>query len=743
MTNQPFNFPISGNPPNEFAESTAFSTAINRAIGFATTNNQQRPGKFPDQYTSLITGAGDGAGIAGEIISDSEYGETWEVTGSGIVALRSRVAIEEGAVFFARYLRTTNPSDPSGDTVRFRVRWLNSSYGSVGTSTIRSDALTVAQGFIEAFGSVNIEDATLEAPVGAVYAAPFIETFGADGKTRIVSLGTRTAKVLEADIADVANEALNVDAENVNFPDPEFQWPDEVIPEFPVARTFYVTMDGDDANTGTSTSKPFLTVNRALQAMDAEAPNPCVAIVHPGEYIVQPDSVVPKNCALYGYDLRVTELRLPPGQEINNMFLMSSGIKVRGFTFIGMRHEAQAIFDPFNKDYVPPEKGYSFVFKPGEIITRSPYIADCTTIGANTQDVNAMRAPIDVLNNNPLVPNGGGNILADGSVLDLNSPLRSVVVDSFTAVNPNGMGYVIKRNAIAQLVSVFTNWNRVGVWCHEGGQATLANSNNSFGDFSLVAIGSRLNILIPTTLPDLVTSTAAADIIDNNFEAIVAASQARFEQRAWWNLFTQEQQEQTVRDTRTLLRFVSGDFRSGQDRGTQTFIKGLFDWNADYVFNPTAAVGSQTLLQTFLEGFEDIEAELAERFDGLGQPVSTMKQNLFGLIDTVLNNPQDFRVPFRSTLEFAGQQLSYAGTGVNYNALPANQRGTGVVPDPLGTIIQDEGGRCYGTFSTEAGDTYLGRDLRVDFERSTIEGQAFERGVQNTALPLTFALGGI
>jgi hypothetical protein len=99
-------------------------------------------------------------------------------------------------------------------------------------------------------------------------------------------------------------------------------------------------------------------------------------------------------------------------------------------------------------------------------------------------------------------------------------------------------------------------------------------------------------------------------------------------------------------------------------------------------------------------------------------------------------------VAFVSVVEFASQAFSYSGAGVNYNALPFAQRGTGLLPDPVSTIVQWDGGRCYGTFSTERGDTYLGNDLRVDFERSTVEGQAFSRGVQNIALPLIISLGG-
>ena len=57
-------------------------------------------------------------------------------------------------------------------------------------------------------------------------------------------------------------------------------------------------------------------------------------------------------------------------------------------------------------------------------------------------------------------------------------------------------------------------------------------------------------------------------------------------------------------------------------------------------------------------------------------------------------------------------------------------------------MLKENGGKIYATFTTEAGDTYLGEDLRVDFERSTIEGQAFSRGVQNITLPILVGIGG-
>jgi hypothetical protein len=747
MTNRPFTFPIQGTAPDQFAETVEFSEVLNRAVGFATASGQQRPGKFPDQYTSLLTGRGGGTPIAGAVIANTTYGDVWEVTGAGVVALRDRLAVEEGAILFARYRRSENPS--TSQLVQFRVDWLDQAFAKVGsTVTVQSSNLTVADGLVEATATINVPDATLSPPSGAVYAVPYIQTFGSDGKTQIINLGSRPIKALQAEYADVAGTALEVNATDVTI-DSGFQWPEASIPEFAVARTFYVTMDGNDSNSGTSTSKPLRTVAAALAKMNS-AGVPCVTIVHPGDYLVPRDSVIPPNSTLYGYDLRATILRLanaagtaPATSDADrqqNMFRMRSGIKVRGFTFTGMQHEPYT-FTPDTEAGAPPQKGYAFVFNPGEVILRSPYIADCTTLHDFSQDELAL--PIDRAAGNPLIRRGCGNLYADGSVLSGYSPLRSVVVDSFTAVNPNGIGYVVVKNALVQLVSVFTNWSRAGIWAHLGGQVTLANSNNTFGDYAFVASESRNAILIPDgTVPGVDVFATAADTLTSQTEAIITALMGTapdFNDGAYataitgWASFTPTQKSLTEGDTRRLLKELIGDLRSGQERGAQRFVKGLFDWDADYIWDTSSVSVAQ-----FKQAYGAIQTDVATRISG---GALAMFGNLIDLIESVLDDPAAFRVPFVSVVEFASQAFSYSGSGVNYNALPFAQRGTAVLPDPTSTIVQWGGGRCYGTFSTEAGDTYLGNDLRVDFERSTVEGQAFSRGVQNIALPLIIALG--
>jgi hypothetical protein len=569
----------------------------------------------------------------------------------------------------------------------------------------------------------------------------------------IAGLANNVPRALEADHALVADRALLADqalisatvpAAGVNIPT-GFQWPQSTIPQFPVARTIYVTMTGNDANNGRSLTAPKATINSAIDALVASG-STGVIIVHPGDYVVQPDTDIPPDCAIYGYDLRVTNLRLPTGQEVNNMFRMTSGIKVRGFSFRGLQHDPYTI-DPFTLEATPPTKGFAFVFKPGSIITRSPYIADCSQLHEFSQ--NEMVLPIDREDGNAIFTEqagyGGGNILADGSVLSENSPLKSVVVDSFTAINPNGVGYLITRDAFVQLVSVFTNWSRAGIWTHQGGHVTMANSNSTFGDYSLVSTDYRVIIQAPPVLGIGTYTEASAEITDNTEAIVTNLMENLYPSLTDWDLLTPTQIAQTERDTRTLLRQLSYDLESGQSRASEYFVQKLVNWDGNLVWSDSPIFTELTALfiACWAEVIDAVNVYITD------PAAETMIANLITMISDVteatalstLPGENPYAQVFSSLIEANNQQLSYAGAGINYNSLPVAQGGTGEA-FPLTTLIKINGGRIYATFSTENGDTYLGPDLRVDFERSTIEGQAFSRGVQNIALPLIIALGG-
>ena len=690
---------------------------------------QGRPGELPDRYTTSVTGDRSGAGIPYDV-QISSNGRVVSITGSGIIALRDRINLTDGKAHLvkATYRRITNPTDPAGGNVRLRIQWLNFEYGAISQTNILSQTLTVANGLREIEASIGRAGSGADhiAPSGTVYAVVYIETFDVDGVTHIERLEY--------------GEPINV--EQLYFPTP-YILPPEILPDIPpdllpddfgsvpVARTFYVTANGDDGNNGDSLGKPLATPEAALVKM-INAGEPCITIMHPGEYTCPPDAELDKNCTLYGVDGYGVRIGLPAGEEENNMILMDGGTKVRGITFQNLRHE-EYDFDPASKTYAPPRKGFATAFKPGAFITRLPYVMDCAMRAAVADDLAAMYGPTDRAAANPFMPRGGGCMIADPSVLDPNSPQKVMCAFSFTSINPNGVAYVTLDDAFVQLVSIYTNYARLGFWSHGGGQMTVKNGDCTFGDWSLAATGFRAAIQIPDTLVSPPgASVAHANAIDSNIDAILANAETRWALRSWWAGLSSAQRAFTRRDARTLLEFLSNDRRSGQALGVQAFTKGLFDKDAQYVFNPS-------LLTAFLQSYDDIEDAIVSVTGITRAPLTT----LISVVKTVLTTPANFRVTRGSRILAQPHGMSNCGAGVNYNARPFDFRGTGFVPEPDETIVENDGGLVDVMWMREQGDMRLARDLYVRASTSTIEGRAFRRSVQATTLPLIVALSGL
>ena len=71
----------------------------------------------------------------------------------------------------------------------------------------------------------------------------------------------------------------------------------------------------------------------------------------------------------------------------------------------------------------------------------------------------------------------------------MSANLKSMVCDSFTQYNEAGIGVSLTNDAYAQLVSIFTINNDIAIYADTGAQCDLTNSNSSFGNFGLVAVG--------------------------------------------------------------------------------------------------------------------------------------------------------------------------------------------------------------------------------------------------------------
>lgn len=210
-----------------------------------------------------------------------------------------------------------------------------------------------------------------------------------------------------------------------------------------ITNVLFVTKDGNDSNSGASLQDSKLTIKAALQIASAGT----VIKVSAGSYTENNPLVVPKQVSVVGDSLR--EVSVTP-QNSGDLFYVGNGSYVSNMSFTSPTSNSGAIFsfDPANPPY----------------IDQSPYIQNCTNF----------------------VPNSIG-LKVDGD--NCLGQLKSMVVDSYTQYNSNGIGAKISNEGYAQLVSMFTICCDKAIECSNGGGCDLTNSNSSMGNYGLVAQG--------------------------------------------------------------------------------------------------------------------------------------------------------------------------------------------------------------------------------------------------------------
>jgi hypothetical protein len=244
------------------------------------------------------------------------------------------------------------------------------------------------------------------------------------------------------------------------------------------SRRLYVSLEGNDSNNGTSPGEPLLT----LAAAAAAAVPGDVVEVAPGVYAENLPIRWKRDVSVISRGVRNCVVRPKPGQEMNDIFHVDSGFWCWGLQFAG--HQADAAnnqqswaisFDALADNTALGALGL------GAYVLKSPYIQNCTSITAEDDSGTA---------GSQSTGDTGGGILVDGSRCALNSPIRSMVVDSYTQVNLGGPGCLVINDGYAQLVSFFGTFCEYHVKTTTGGQVNLSGGGTSdFGTYGLVADG--------------------------------------------------------------------------------------------------------------------------------------------------------------------------------------------------------------------------------------------------------------
>ena len=533
-----------------------------------------------------------------------------------------------------------------------------------------------------------------------------------------------------------------------------------------IDKIFYVSEQGLDTNDGKTMNTTFRTIKRAAQAASASyaanaspAPYRMSIRISPGYYVETASIWIAPWTSIMGNDLRTTVVKPTTDTKGENLFLMNNGTYAWGLRFEGCEID----------DLENPRKGFFFAFAPSASITTSPYIQNCSCI--NTP-ADKFYTPLDPTANppNPLVGNGPGGMIVDDSVLDPFSPLKSMIVDSYTQVAFNGIGLCVRGRGYAQQVSFFTNFTRVGVYAMEGGHASLLNSNTTFGDYGLRASGSRIIVV-----PNITNISASVDVVGSTLltsekTAIKNYMMAGLQTYGWYSSSYSDTgsivYSATMKDAGLLIDALAADLLVAKAARTSTFLQGEFkgqDVSNDKRYTLPAATGftkgaiaafrvndGKHMAQDYTSSYQFIKNYIINDPDNKFTTMTALgKQKVGQMLDLAIDVIRSVAIDvegtyleeFGSLITSTSHDFSYAGSGVNFLGLPSNQGGVGTTNKEL-RVYSEAGGRVYESSGDETGNFYVGSDFVIQQSTGTIEGRTFNKSIAARVVPLNLALEG-
>ena len=394
-------------------------------------------------------------------------------------------------------------------------------------------------------------------------------------------------------------------------------------------KVIYVdSVNGDDNNEGHRISNPKASIKAAVEAINSDSTfgDGSVVLVAPGIYQeAAPIDIQKRDVAIIGASVRNVIVHPTQATETNSLFRVNSGTYLHNMTFTGVkasgtRGATGSLWEDSTYG-LPPTQGWNVSFYPDAMIYKSPYIQNCTNFSDSEIDNNNLnfyagdedKGRAGDLDSAPT----GGGLLVDGSTPHDDSPLRSMVADSYTHTALDGPGIFVTNNGYTQITSSYAFFNHFHIACINGGQANLAASTTDFGRFSLVADGKSTTDIFD----GLVKGTPSSGDITFTVDGVAANS-------GWHGT--------SLRPASNMLVEVGGNL---------------------YPILSSTVVSSTEFTVT------------------ISRPDTNDRTQNLGLSNSPADNSA-VKFYLRSMIASAGHTMEYVGAGVDYRALPEYAAGT-------------------------------------------------------------------
>jgi hypothetical protein len=549
----------------------------------------------------------------------------------------------------------------------------------------------------------------------------------------------------------------------------------------------YVTKDGNDANSGLLEGDAKATVGAAASiAQDGDT-----IYIRPGVYFENNPIGLRTDVTVSGQDLRL--VTIVPQNRTKDVFHVRRGCLIENLNFAGgapgdpnavsIAHTGCAavafppidIADRANTGYIaagPTLEGPSGRW-------RSPYIRNCTNFMTKS-----IGMKID-----------GNHASVSDPINNIGNNLKCMVCDSFTQYNENGIGVSITNNGYAQLVSIFTINCDKGIYCDSGGSCDLTNSNSSFGNYGLYAVGlgsteftgkvnpvpQNFGPVITRVTPgvnansDKVELTNVKDVYNvprrpYDGQALffqISNLDGRYPDAASFPTLTLPMvrvQEIKIIDAGSgysassppNVRIIDSNDNTQQPKGPQSIIAQLsptVDTNDGSILSVDVISSGRNYLPTqnlIVQIDSPIGIGTTATAIVITQPiyytVDVATQVSVGGTTTVTFNE---RIPYElygdedvslkriSRILTSSHSFEYIGTGTSINTSTPFQ---GAVPIKANEIVALDGAQVPFTSTDQKGNFDIGEGLQINQPTRTIRGRDFSRAIQAEVTPLILAL---
>jgi hypothetical protein len=734
----------------------------------------------PSSYRGLNLKTGRGAGVATDPIQgtinpsssniiDITVTDYWDfVTGSTSIYRNSNVGINNsnptvaldvvGSVNITQTLNVDGATTLNSTLDVDGATTLNSTLDVDGATTLNStldvDGATTLNSTLDVDGNVTFNSNTesTNKDTGALIAQGGVgieKNLNVGGNTKLIGTLEIDSSLIDINGSTAVGKTdyrLSSVGSGVSWRPPGVQ----------TQNAIWVTMDGNDANSGYLEGDAKRTVGAA--ASIAEEGD--TIFIRSGVYYENNPIGLRTDVSVSGQDLRL--VTIVPNNVTKDVFHVRRGCLIENLNFAGtnasVNHPgcAAVAFPPTN----PSNYAVSGYISPGPATEgasgrwRSPYVRNCT---------NFMTGSI------------GMKIDGDHATAStIGADLKSMVCDSFTQYNENGIGVSITNNGYAQLVSIFTINCDIGIYAASGGSCDLTNSNSSFGNFGLVAVG-----LGSTEFTGKVKENTIAEvdtiILKEVYDAYGLARRPYDGQSLWFKINLSNYPDTVgsgvisapLRELSSITVLNGGSGFSAasppsivirdtdgtvQPKGPQGIIAeasatindvgqitaiDVVSTGRNYLSTQSIVVDIEgnTGLATAIMSPIYYTVSTATPTTAAPSGITTVSFNEFIPYELFANDAIELRRISR--ILTSSHSFEYIGTGTDINTSTPLK---GAVPIKENEVVAKDGAQIPFTSTDQKGNFDIGEGIQIDQTTSSIKGRDFSRAIQAEVTPLILAL---